>query len=78
MENDDILVTEGRLSQPISIEESLENAEYLDDDIIDGRLSLVRDIDDISLGCSGSGDGDARSGETGRGSGGSGGASGGN
>lgn len=54
-----MLVTDGRLSQPISIEESLEKAEYLEDDIIDGRLSLVRDIVDNSLGGSGSGDGEA-------------------
>lgn len=57
VENDEILVTDGRLSHPISIEESRENPEYLEEDTNEGRLSLVLVIDEISLVSSGSGDG---------------------
>lgn len=57
VEYEDILVTECLLSFPISIDESLEKTEYLDD-IIEGLLSPEYFVnEESSLGCSGSGEG---------------------
>lgn len=59
VENEDMLVTDGRLSLPTSMEESRDTpAEYLED-TYEGRLSVVLVKDDTSsLGGSGSGEGD--------------------